>query len=291
MKYRSNLQRSRRQKSPIQGLQLLEQRLLMSYTITPNSAVIMNTSLGEIAVQFYNDGSVDTTVANFLKYVTAGEYNGTFFHRSTNPNDSSQDQFSILQGGGFSSTSPSTAITNLTTPSAGISTGLTSGTSYSTITLNAALAAALPSGTQLTIGTGSTAQTVTLSAAASTGDTTLNVTAFTPTTNFSSGAIVQGTGFTTVANGITNQYTDAHPNTAGTIAMARTNALDSATSQFFFNVSDNSSAFGSSNPYAVFGDVIRGEGIVQTIDNLTTQNLSTTDSNSALTNVPETSTG
>ncbi|MBA3849957.1 MAG: hypothetical protein C0502_08165 [Opitutus sp.] len=48
------------------------------------------------------------------------------------------------------------------------------------------------------------------------------------------------------------------PNTRGTIAMARTSSPDSATSQWFFNLADNSSILGSANGggYAVFGRVI-----------------------------------
>ena len=52
------------------------------------------------------------------------------------------------------------------------------------------------------------------------------------------------------------------PNTAGTIAMARTNVLNSATNQWFFNVNDNTSVLGPSNGggYAVFGRAL-GSGL------------------------------
>jgi len=51
-------------------------------------------------------------------------------------------------------------------------------------------------------------------------------------------------------------------NAVGTIAMARTSALNSATSEFFFNVSDNTSNLGQSNGggYAVFGKIL-GDGL------------------------------
>lgn len=56
-------------------------------------------------------------------------------------------------------------------------------------------------------------------------------------------------------------------NTRGTIAMARTSDPNSATSQFFFNVSDNTflDAAGSNPGYAVFGQVVT-EGSLDTLD-------------------------
>lgn len=47
-------------------------------------------------------------------------------------------------------------------------------------------------------------------------------------------------------------------NTKGTIAMARTNVLNSATSQFFINVEDNTALDISGGGYAAFGQVISG---------------------------------
>lgn len=63
-------------------------------------------------------------------------------------------------------------------------------------------------------------------------------------------------------------------NVRGTIAMARTSELDSATSQWFFNVQDNPSldpVFDPQDPttpvdgYAVFGEVIAGLGVLDDI--------------------------
>lgn len=58
-------------------------------------------------------------------------------------------------------------------------------------------------------------------------------------------------------------------NVRGTIAMARTNVADSATSQIFFNQRDNSGVFdyipSSRDGYAVFGNVIKGMEIVDAI--------------------------
>lgn len=54
-------------------------------------------------------------------------------------------------------------------------------------------------------------------------------------------------------------------NLRGTIAMARTNVLDSATAQFFINVVDNAFLDTSGGGYAVFGKVISGMDTVDKI--------------------------
>ena len=71
------------------------------------------------------------------------------------------------------------------------------------------------------------------------------------------------------ANGLKNQL--------GTIAMARTNVVDSATAQFFINVKDNDflnhkSSSAAEFGYAVFGRVIEGMDIVQSIEKVKTAN-------------------
>ena len=67
---------------------------------------------------------------------------------------------------------------------------------------------------------------------------------------------------------IKNEASNGLTNDAGTIAMARTADPDSATSQFFINVNDNS-ALNRPSPdghgYAVFGKVISGMHIVNRI--------------------------
>lgn len=52
---------------------------------------------------------------------------------------------------------------------------------------------------------------------------------------------------------------------SGTIAMARTSDLNSATSQFFINVVDNLSFDSDATPYAVFGRVISGSSTLSTL--------------------------
>ena len=70
---------------------------------------------------------------------------------------------------------------------------------------------------------------------------------------------------------IKNEANNGLKNTIGTVAMARTQVIDSATAQFFINVSDNeflnhrnSSAEGFG--YAVFGKVIEGMDVVKEIE-------------------------
>jgi peptidyl-prolyl cis-trans isomerase A (cyclophilin A) len=91
--------------------------------------------------------------------------------------------------------------------------------------------------------------------------------------------VVQAGGFTYSSS--TNQYAAKNPtnapivletpattgltNTLGTIAMARTNVLNSATSQFFINVAENIALDANGGGYAVFGRVISG---LSTVDAL-----------------------
>ena len=76
---------------------------------------------------------------------------------------------------------------------------------------------------------------------------------------------------------IKNEATNGLKNTRGTLAMARTGVVDSATSQFFINVMDNAfldhkgktpDLFG----YAVFGQVIEGMEVVDQIRQVKTGN-------------------
>jgi len=89
------------------------------------------------------------------------------------------------------------------------------------------------------------------------------------------GFVVQGGGFTTglvTAPGalapISLESNSGLKNLRGTIAMARTPAPNSATSQFYFNLVDNPTLDykDSANPgYAVFGNVVQGAEIMDAI--------------------------
>ena len=72
---------------------------------------------------------------------------------------------------------------------------------------------------------------------------------------------------------IKNESTNGLKNDNYTVAMARTNVRDSATSQFFINVKDNGflNYAGESNPgYAVFGKVVEGKDVVDKIKKVAT---------------------
>lgn len=95
------------------------------------------------------------------------------------------------------------------------------------------------------------------------------------------GFMVQGGGFEagmkqkpTLAN-IDNEANNGLKNAKYTLAMARTNAPHSATSQFFINASDNVFLdFKSESPqgwgYAVFGKVSAGTEVVDAIEGVAT---------------------
>jgi peptidyl-prolyl cis-trans isomerase A (cyclophilin A) len=85
--------------------------------------------------------------------------------------------------------------------------------------------------------------------------------------------MIQGGGFTSDGKQkatrapIKLESNNGLKNVKGAIAMARTNAPDSATSQFFINVQDNPSLdYSRGMPgYAVFGRVVSGMDVVETI--------------------------
>lgn len=93
------------------------------------------------------------------------------------------------------------------------------------------------------------------------------------------GFMIQGGGFT---HGMVQKETDPPikneagndlSNTRGTIAMARTNVVDSATSQFFINVVDNTFLDHQNNSadgfgYCVFGKVTKGMDVADKIVNV-----------------------
>ncbi len=74
---------------------------------------------------------------------------------------------------------------------------------------------------------------------------------------------------------IKNEAKKELPNRRGTVAMARTNVINSATSQFFINLVDNGSLNHRDNStrgvgYAVFGKVIKGMDVVDKIGKVRT---------------------
>lgn len=92
------------------------------------------------------------------------------------------------------------------------------------------------------------------------------------------GFMIQGGGFTADMQRkrtnppVRNEASNGLNNLAGTIAMARTNNPDSATSQFFINLADNAFLdYKAENPgYAVFGKIIEGMATVEKIGDVET---------------------
>ena len=85
--------------------------------------------------------------------------------------------------------------------------------------------------------------------------------------------MIQGGGMTadmtskSTRDPIKNEATNGEKNLRGTLAMARTGVVDSATSQFFVNLSDNDFLNHSDRDYgyAVFGKVSEGMDVVDII--------------------------
>ena len=95
------------------------------------------------------------------------------------------------------------------------------------------------------------------------------------------GFMIQGGGFDASMNQkptrapIKNEAANGLQNKRGTLAMARTMVVDSATAQFFINVKDNGFLdFRAPNPqgfgYCVFGEVIAGMDVVDKIKGVRT---------------------
>ena len=89
--------------------------------------------------------------------------------------------------------------------------------------------------------------------------------------------MIQGGGFTsqmqqkTTRSPVANEADNGLKNNVGTIAMARTNAPNSATSQFFINVKDNDFLNHTAKTargwgYCVFGRVVKGMAVVHQIE-------------------------
>ena len=78
----------------------------------------------------------------------------------------------------------------------------------------------------------------------------------------------------TTRDPIKNEANNGENNVRGTLAMARTGVVDSATSQFFINLKDNDFLNHSDRDfgYAVFGKVSKGMDIVDAIGAVPTDN-------------------
>ena len=94
------------------------------------------------------------------------------------------------------------------------------------------------------------------------------------------GFVIQGGGFSKEMDRkktlppIKNEADNGQKNLRGTLSMARTNIVNSATSQFFINLKDNDSLDHGSRDfgYAVFAEVIEGMEVVDKIASVKTTN-------------------
>ena len=94
------------------------------------------------------------------------------------------------------------------------------------------------------------------------------------------GFMIQGGGFTSdfqqkpTRDAIKNEANNGLKNDRGTLAMARTGVVDSATAQFFINLTDNDflNHGGRDFGYAVFGRVTSGMEVVDKIAGVETGN-------------------
>ena len=94
------------------------------------------------------------------------------------------------------------------------------------------------------------------------------------------GFVIQGGGFSKEMDRkktlppIKNEADNGLKNLRGTLSMARTNIVNSATSQFFINLKDNDSLDHGSRDfgYAVFAEVIEGMEIVDKVASVKTTN-------------------
>lgn len=94
-----------------------------------------------------------------------------------------------------------------------------------------------------------------------------------PTFMIQGGGMLEDMSEKPTGKSIKNEAKNGLSNKRGTIAMARTNEVDSATSQFFINVVDNQRLDYKSDAqygYAVFGEVTSGMDVVDKIKDIKT---------------------
>jgi cyclophilin family peptidyl-prolyl cis-trans isomerase len=83
--------------------------------------------------------------------------------------------------------------------------------------------------------------------------------------------MIQGGAINSSILSIPDEFGNNNHNVRGTVAMAKTDQPDSATSQFFINVVDNSNRYATfDSTYSVFGDVIQGMDVADAISKVAT---------------------
>jgi peptidyl-prolyl cis-trans isomerase A (cyclophilin A) len=64
----------------------------------PNPKVKIETPEGAIVLELYAD-KAPITVANYLRYVDSGRFNGATFYRTSKPDNYDKDDYGVVQGG------------------------------------------------------------------------------------------------------------------------------------------------------------------------------------------------
>lgn len=83
--------------------------------------------------------------------------------------------------------------------------------------------------------------------------------------------MIQGGQVNQAVSSISDEIGTNNHNVNGTIAMAKTSAPNSATSQFFINVVDNSNRYAEfDTTYTVFGNVIQGMDVAEAVSKVAT---------------------
>ena len=246
----------RKMTSAGQRFESLEPRMLLAVTpLNPNNPVVtLQTNLGPIPIELYAD-KTPVTVNNFLNYVNDGDFTNTFFHRF-------MSNF-VLQGGGFKSTA-----TAFTDPSVSRQfTALTTDPAIQNEFDNWAKA----SGNAASITPGST--TINLGTSANltgvvAGDRirlTGRIDGLSGTDMFDIVAVDTTNKRVTVQQTPTGQAASnvvwrvfPKVNKVGTVAMAKVgNNPNSATSQFFINLTNNDANLDLQNGgFTVFGQIL-----------------------------------
>jgi peptidyl-prolyl cis-trans isomerase A (cyclophilin A) len=102
-------------------LALMAALVLPAMSGAQNPKVLIKTEFGDIAVEIYQD-KAPVTAANFLKYVDAGLYDGSVFHRTVTLDNQPTNtvKIEVIQGGQLPSAQSLSAIPLERTPVTGI---------------------------------------------------------------------------------------------------------------------------------------------------------------------------
>jgi len=225
--------------------------------------VRLKTNLGDIDV-LLTDAATPATVANFLKYVNSGRYDNTIIHRSI--------PGFIIQGGGYDTTgnhiqtfdpvvNEYTGTTTVVAANVGVGDRFTLTTGTGATAHSVSFTATDTSAASVAAGLAVAWNIAGLAATVVGGNLVLAPTG---------GINITVTASTTDGNSDNSQTliaTAEKVNLRGTIAMAKAGGdPNSATSEWFFSLADNSSNLDNQNGgFTVFGNVVAGMDVVDGI--------------------------